>query len=198
MPPMLCKLRCLLQPMFVSCRTDHRGGDRARSLYATPPPPAPPPGFERYWAGHMAPTAPPFFPHGANGAPFSSVSAKFRKTRRYTNVVCCEVLSVRIGKTGCYTNGLLPPEDPAFGAKPRPECSANFFLGRTHSFNLSFSFPRFVAWPLELGLGTHNPRFGVAPRVGVRDSQSTFRCGTSSWGWGPAIHALLRGPSSWG
>ena len=33
---------------------------------------------------------------------------------------------------GRYTNGLLPPEDPAFGAKPRPECSANFFLGRTH------------------------------------------------------------------
>ena len=30
-------------------------------------------------------------------------------------------------------------------------------------------------WPLELGLGTHNPRFGVAPRVGVRDSQSTLR-----------------------
>ena len=146
--------------------------------------------------------------HGANGAPFSSVSARFRKTRRYTNVVCCEVLSARIGKTGRYTNGLLPPEDPAFGAKPRPECSANFFLGRTHSFNFSFSFPRFVAWPLELGLGTHNPRFvawplelglgthnprffarplelglgthnprfGVAPRVGVRDSQSTLCC----------------------
>ena len=106
----------------------------------------------------MAPTAPPFFPHGANSAPFSSVSARFRKTRRYTNVVCCEVLSARIGKTGRYTNGFLPPEDPAFGAKPRPECSANFFLGRTHLFNLSLSFPRFAAWPLELGLGTHNPR----------------------------------------
>ena len=42
------------------------------------------------------------------------------------------------------------------------------------------SNPRFVAWPLELGLGTHNPCFGVAPRVGVRDSQSTLRCGPSS------------------
>ena len=91
------------------------------------------------------------------------MSARFRKTRRYTNVVCCEVLSARIGKTGRYTNGLLLPEDPAFGAQPRPECSANFFLGRTHSFNLSFSFPRFVAWPLELGLGTHNPRFFAWP-----------------------------------
>ena len=124
----------------------------------------------------MAPTAPPFFRMAPTAPPFFSVSARFRKTRRYTNVVCCEVLSARIGKTGRYTNGLLPPEDRAFGANPRPECSANFFLGRTHSFNLSFSFPRFVAWPLELGLGTHNPRFGVAPRVGVRDSQSTLFC----------------------
>ena len=33
-------------------------------------------------------------------------------------------------------------------------------------FPLSFLFfllPRFVAWPLELGLGTHNPRFVVWP-----------------------------------
>ena len=124
----------------------------------------------------MAPKALPFFRMAPTAPPFFSVSARFRKTRRYTNVVCCGVLSARIGKTGRYTNGLLPREDPAFGAKPRPECSANFFLGRTHSFNLSFSFPRFVAWPLELGLGTHNPRFGVAPRVGVRDSQSTLCC----------------------
>ena len=43
------------------------------------------------------------------------------------------------------------------------------------------SNPRFVAWPLELGLGTRNPRFGVAPRVGVRDSQSTLQFGPSSW-----------------
>ena len=41
-----------------------------------PPAPPPPPGFERSWAGDMAPTAPPFF----------SVSARFHKTRRYTNV----------------------------------------------------------------------------------------------------------------
>ena len=35
--------------------------------------------------------------------------------------------------------------------------------------------PRFVAWPLELGLGTHNPRFVVWPlELGVRDSQSTL------------------------
>ena len=58
-----------------------------------------------------------------------------------------------MSKTGLYKCRLLLAEDPAFRAKPRPECSANFFLGRTHSFNLSFSCPRFVAWPRELGLG---------------------------------------------
>ena len=31
-----------------------------------------------------------------------------------------------------YKCRLLRSEDPAFGAKPRPECSAKFFLGRTH------------------------------------------------------------------
>ena len=69
------------------------GGRPGPVLVCDPPqppsPPPPPPGFERWWAGDMAPTAPPFFPPGANGAPFSSVSARFRKTRRYTNVVCC-------------------------------------------------------------------------------------------------------------
>ena len=46
-------------------------------------------------------------------------------------------------------------------------------------------------WPLELGLGTHNPRFGVADSVGVRDSQFTLRCGPSSWGEGVKIHASV-------
>ena len=62
-----------------------------------------------------------------------------------------------------YKCCLLLAEDRAFGAKARPECSANFFPARTCLFNLSFSFPRFVVGPLELGLGTHNPRFRVAP-----------------------------------
>ena len=62
-----------------------------------------------------------------------------------------------------YKCRLLLAEDPAFGAKPRPECSANFFLGRTNSFTLSFSFPGFVVWPLKLGFGTHNPRFVAWP-----------------------------------
>ena len=44
--------------------------------------------------------------HGANGAPFSSVSARFRKTRRYTNVVCCEVLPTPPRTTPC------PPPPP--------------------------------------------------------------------------------------
>ena len=39
-------------------------------------------------------------------------------------------------------------------------------------------------WPLEFGLGTLNPRFGVAPRVGVRDSQSTLRVYRRGTGWG--------------
>ena len=167
----------------------------------------------------MAPTAPPFFRMAPTAAPLFSVSARFRKTRHYTNVVCYEVLSPRIGKMERYTNCWLAREDLAFGAKPRPECSANFFLGRTHSFNLSFSLPRFVVWPLELGLETHNPRFGVASRVGVRDSQSTLFCmaprvgvkhshallwplerGSRRWALelGLRTPMLCRGPSGWG
>ena len=46
-------------------------------------------------------------------------------------------------------------------------------------------------WPLELGLGTDISRFGVAPRVGVRDSQFTLRCSPSSWGKGLTIHASV-------
>ena len=76
-----------------------------------PPAPPPPPGFERWWAGDMAPTAPPFFPPGANGAPFSSVSARFRKTRRYTNVVCCpDMLTANVSpRTRGPWHGMLPP-----------------------------------------------------------------------------------------
>ena len=67
-----------------------------------------------------------------------------------------------------YKCRLLRSEDRAFGPKPRPKCSAQFFQGRTRSCVLSFflscfSFPRFVAWPLELGLGTRNPRFVAWP-----------------------------------
>ena len=29
------------------------------------------------------------------------------------------------------------------------------------SFLFFFLLPHFVAWPLELGLGTHNPRLGI-------------------------------------
>ena len=74
-----------------------RGGGRARSLYATPPPP----GFREIlgWG------------HGANGAPFSSVSAIFRKTRRYTNVVCCpDMLTANVSpRTRGPWRGMLPP-----------------------------------------------------------------------------------------
>ena len=43
--------------------------------------------------------------------------------------------------------------------------------------------PRFVAWPLELGLGTGNPRF-VAWLLGVRDSDFVPLC------WGPLMILL--------
>ena len=55
------------------------------------------------------------------------LSARFRKTRRYTNVVCCEVLSARISKTGRCTNGLLLPEDLAFGAVFFCPCDSTIF-----------------------------------------------------------------------
>ena len=65
--------------------------------------------------------------------------AEISKTGRYTNVGCCEVK-------------ILHSEQ-----NPGPSAAANAVL---RSFLLScFSFPRFVEWPLELGLGTLNPRF---------------------------------------
>ena len=50
------------------------------------------------------------------------------------------------------------------------------------SFFLScFSFPRFVAWPLELGLGTRNPRFVAWPLelgLGTRNPRFVFQGAT--------------------
>ena len=69
-----------------------------------------------------------------------------------------------------YKCCLLRSEDPAFGAKPRPECSGYFFLGRTHCVLSSFL---------------------------VSLSHALLR-GPLSWGQGLTIHALLRGPLSWG
>ena len=76
---------------------------------------------------------------------------------------------------------------------PGPSVAPIYFWGE-HIRSIFFSFPRFVAWPFELGLGTHNPRFGVAPRVGVRDSR------TLPWPLelGLRTPTLCRGPWSWG
>ena len=156
-----------------------------RSLHATPqaPPPPPPRGFERQWVGGMVPTAPPYFcmapsapPYfrmAATGPPFFSVcfffigpsmllSARYCKTRRYTNVVCGEVLSAEMSKTALCKGHLLLAE--AFRAKPRPECSAKFFPGRTHHVH---SFCRVSSFSHALL---------CAPGVGVRDSLSTLCC----------------------
>ena len=71
-----------------------------------------------------------------------------------------------------YKCHLLRSEDPVFGAKPQPTCPANFVQGKHVVFFLSsflFSFPRFAAWPLELGLGTRNPRFPLELGLGTHN-----------------------------
>ena len=99
--------------MLFPTRGGGGGGSRARSLYATP---SPPPRVLRDSGLGIAPTAPPiFFCMAPTAPPFFYVcflfikpsmllSARYRKTRRYTNVVCCEVLSAEMSKTGRYTN----------------------------------------------------------------------------------------------
>ena len=78
----------------------------------TPQPPPPPPRvLTDSGLGTWRQRRPPFFPPGANGAPFSSVSARFRKTRRYTNVVCCpDMLTANVSpRTRGPWRGMLPP-----------------------------------------------------------------------------------------
>ena len=76
--------------------------------------------------------------------------AEMSKTGCYTIVVCCEVK-------------ILHSEQ-----SPGPNAASNSFRGERGPAFVSFffscvSFPRFVAWPLELGLGTLNPRFVAWP-----------------------------------
>ena len=78
-----------------------------------PPAPPPPPRIFRDSGLGIAPTAPPFF----NVCflfikPSMLLSARYRKTRRYTNVVCCEVLSAEMSKTGRLHPIPTPPADP--------------------------------------------------------------------------------------
>ena len=112
----------------------------------------------------MPPTPPPFPCYFVFIKPPVPLSARYRKRRRYTNVVCCEVLSVEMSKTGRYTNvvcgylKILHSEQ-----NPGPSVAPHSFWGARTAFILSFLFllPTVCC---------------VAPRVGVRDSQSTLCC----------------------
>ena len=58
----------------------------------------------------------------------------------------------------------------------------------------------FTMWPLELGLGTHNPRFVVWPlELGVGSGNPSFVAWPLELGLGirNPIHTLLCGPLSW-
>ena len=80
-----------------------------------------------------------------------SFPAEISKTGCCTNVVCCEVKILH------SEHNPGPNAVPnSFKGERRPAFFLSFFLS-------CFSFPRFVAWPLELGLGNLNPRFVAWP-----------------------------------
>ena len=58
------------------------------SLYATPPPPGV---LRNSGVGAMAPTATKFLVHASLSSNHPCFERQISKTRRYTNVVCCEV-----------------------------------------------------------------------------------------------------------
>ena len=93
----------------------------------------------------------------------SAFERQISKTRRYTNVVCCEVLS-----SGRLTTNVICCEVKILHSEqnPGPSAAPNSFRGERTAFFLSFfvvSLSHFVVWPLELGLGTRNPRFVAWP-----------------------------------
>ena len=53
------------------------------------------------------------------------LSARYRKTRRYTNVVRCEVLSAEMSKTGHYTTPSSRPPQTAPQPPPPPQASTD-------------------------------------------------------------------------
>ena len=92
--------------------------------------------------------------------------AEINKTGRYTNVICC---------LKCRT---------CIQSKTPSQMQRQILSGVNavvRSFFLScFSFPRFVAWPLEFGLGTHNAQFvgcmvveSCNPSLGRRQKRET-------------------------
>ena len=138
----------------------------------------------------MAPTAPPFFPPGANGAPFSSVSARFRNTRRYTNVVCCpDMLTANVSpRTRGPWRGMLPPTLSIVSDPSTPQAELLALLAVPHSaMSVGAAWNRvatsvwwplwcFGAGPLEVGLGTRNSRFFAWPLgLGLGTHATFFR-----------------------
>ena len=123
----------------------------------------------------MPPAAPPFFsicflfikPSVLSGALYkcrllrSAFQRKFSKTGRYTNFVCCKMKILQWERN---------PGPSAAPISFRGGCGTTFFLS---FFLVSLAWPlelglgscnpRFVAWPLELGLGTRNPGFVAWP-----------------------------------
>ena len=76
---------------------------------------------------------------------------KISKTGRYTNVVCCEV---KILHSAQNSGPSAAPN--SFKAERGSACFLSFFLSCP-------SFPCFVAWRPEFGLGTLNLRFIARP-----------------------------------
>ena len=119
----------------------------------------------------MAPTAPPFFPPGANGAPFSSVSARFRKTRRYTNVVCCpDMLTANVSpRTRGPWRRMLPPTLSIVSDPSTPQAELLALLAVPHSaMSVGAAWNRVatsVWWPVvetrEWNCGTQCEMWGV-------------------------------------
>ena len=169
-------------------------GDEVLVLWAPRPqgPLQPVPSQPRGPIGRPARAGPPFFRMAPTAPSFFSVcflfirpsvllSARYRKTRHYTNVVCCEVLSAEMSKMGRYTNVVCCKlKILHLERNPGPSVAPNSFSGERTAFTLSFLFLFFLT------LHCVAPRVGVrdsqsklccvAPRVGVRDSQSTLCC----------------------
>ena len=128
----------------------------------------------------MAPTAPPFFPPCANGAPFSSVSAGFRKTRRYTNVVCCpDMLNAIVSpRTRGPWRGMLPPTLSIVSDPSTPQAELLALLAVPHS-------------AMSVGAAWNRVATSVWwPVVETRE----WNCGTQCAMWGVPLVCLFHNP----
>ena len=132
--------------------------------------------------------------HGANGAPFFSVcflfikpsmllSTRYCKTRRYTNVICCEVKTCIQSKTPAQVQRQILSGANAVLRSFFLSCfSSPRFVAWPSELGLGTLNPRFVVWPLELGLGTRNPRFVAAQMLLPTGASSGSRAGPSTLG----------------